>query len=179
MRAVILDVDERLIAERHRLGLDHRDEMWEGVLHVVPPPSRRHQVIAGHLHAALLPVALRLGLEISPETGVFANGDDYKVPDIAVYDPSVASERGVDGAPALVVEIRSPGDESTEKLPWYFERGVDEVLVVDRDALELDLWRRGDAVRGEADGSLYLETLGITVTPGAGTIVVEGRALDL
>lgn len=32
---------------------------------------------------------------------------------------------------ALVVEIRSPGDDTDQKIPFYAERGVDEVLIVD------------------------------------------------
>ena len=41
MRAVMLDVPESLLDERRRLGLDVFDEVWEGVLHMVPPPSDR------------------------------------------------------------------------------------------------------------------------------------------
>jgi hypothetical protein len=41
MRAVVLEMDERALNERERLGLDRRDEMREGVLHLVPPPSER------------------------------------------------------------------------------------------------------------------------------------------
>lgn len=32
---------------------------------------------------------------------------------------------------ALVVGIRSPGDDTDRKIPFYAERGVDEVLIVD------------------------------------------------
>lgn len=34
----MLEVPEGLLAERARLGHDRFDEMWEGVLHMVPPP---------------------------------------------------------------------------------------------------------------------------------------------
>ncbi len=36
MKAVILEVDAAMLAERRSKGLDHRDEMWPGVLHLVP-----------------------------------------------------------------------------------------------------------------------------------------------
>ena len=39
----MLDVPESLLDERRRLGLDVFDEVWEGVLHMVPPPSGEHQ----------------------------------------------------------------------------------------------------------------------------------------
>jgi hypothetical protein len=38
----MLDVPAALLAERQRLGLDLFDEMWEGELHMVPPPSAEH-----------------------------------------------------------------------------------------------------------------------------------------
>ncbi|HET9253937.1 MAG TPA: Uma2 family endonuclease [Pseudonocardiaceae bacterium] len=36
MRAVLLEVPESMLAERRRLGLDGRDEVWDSVLHMVP-----------------------------------------------------------------------------------------------------------------------------------------------
>lgn len=38
-----------------------------------------------------------------------------------------------DGAPAVVIEIRSPGDETWDKTEFYATIGVSEVWVVDRD----------------------------------------------
>jgi len=35
VRVVFLEAPEQLLAERRRLGLDGRDEMWEGELHRV------------------------------------------------------------------------------------------------------------------------------------------------
>jgi len=179
MRAVVLEVDERMIAERHRLGQDKRDEMWKGVLHMVPPASRRHQKLETALWAVLIPAAKAHGLDLQVETGVFAAADDYRVPDLVAFDETAASERGVDGAPVLVIEIRSPRDESDEKLPWYVERGTKEVLIVDRDSLALDLWRAGRRVAANEDGSLVLETLGVTIMPAGDTLLVDGAALDL
>ncbi|MGI9120683.1 MAG: hypothetical protein ACR2G7_11290 [Acidimicrobiales bacterium] len=42
MRAVLLEAPQSLLEERRRLGLDIFDEMWEGVLHMVPPPGGPH-----------------------------------------------------------------------------------------------------------------------------------------
>ena len=39
----------------------------------------------------------------------------------------------LEGGPTVVVEIRSPGDETMEKLPFYAQLGVPEVWIVDRD----------------------------------------------
>jgi len=49
----MLDVPSHLLAERRRLGLDLFDEMWEGELHMVPPPSEEHQRTGGRLSVAL------------------------------------------------------------------------------------------------------------------------------
>jgi Uma2 family endonuclease len=77
-------------------------------------------------------------LLISQETGFFRTSDDYRVSDWAIYRPDQASARGTEGA-ELVVEIRSPGDESLAKIPWYVARGCREVLIVDRDTLAVEL----------------------------------------
>jgi hypothetical protein len=42
MRVLLLDAPQAMFDERRRLGLDGRDEMWDGVLHVVPPPGGPH-----------------------------------------------------------------------------------------------------------------------------------------
>jgi len=91
--------------------------MWVGVVHVVPPRSSRHQRIELQVAMALLPLAKRRGWYISTDTGVFASDDDYKVPDVVVYSREVSSERGVDGAPEIVIEARSPGDSPTTRFP--------------------------------------------------------------
>jgi hypothetical protein len=47
MRAVLLEVPEAMLAERRRLELDGRDEVWNGVLHMVPPSGGPHQRLGG------------------------------------------------------------------------------------------------------------------------------------
>lgn len=168
-----------MIAERHRLGLDRHDEIWEGVLHVVPPASHRHQQLEFELAKALEGAAQRRGWRVLVETGVFAAADDYRVPDVVVFGPEAASERGVDGSPEVVVEIRSPGDESDAKVPWYLARGARAVLVIDRDALGLDLDLPTGRVEPDADGGVLLEALGLRIVPQAGTLEVGGEPLRL
>jgi Uma2 family endonuclease len=171
----MLDVPESLLDERRRLGLDVFDEVWEGVLHMVPPPSGEHQRLELRLGAALLSVADRRGLIASNETGLFAADDDYRVPDIVVSHPGDCSQRGVDDTAVLVVELRSPHDETDEKLPWYAARGVAEILIVDPATRQFELYRSEGgiavAVAPEADGSVTLLTLGarlLTVTTDGG-----------
>jgi Uma2 family endonuclease len=177
MRVVMLDVPESLLDERRRLGLDVFDEVWEGVLHMVPPPSGEHQRLELELGSVFLTAAKRRGLVASNETGLFAADDDYRVPDIVVSLPANCSHRGVDDTAELVVELRSPGDESYEKLPWYAARGVTEMLIVDPATRRFELYRNDDGtpvpVVPDDDGGMTLETLGVRLltvaAAGSGT----------
>lgn len=140
MRAVWLGVPESFLEERRRLGLDTRDELWEGVLHMVPPPAWRHSVIQGHLYSALLQIARRRGLDGACEGGVFAAEKNWRVPDIVFARAEAAAESvpRLDGA-ELVVEILSPDDESRDKLPFYAKVGVREVWLVEPATREVEL----------------------------------------
>src|SRR3954462_4387312 len=113
MRALMLEPPEELLAERRRKGADRWDEVWDGLLHMVPPPSRWHQSFSRRLLHALEPTVEALGLEIDYETGVYRPGTgehDYRTPDLVVYRPEHGSERGIEGRAELLVEILSPGD---------------------------------------------------------------------
>lgn len=146
MRGVLLEVPASLLAERRRLGVDRFDEMWDGELHMVPPPSEEHQRIGIELAQVFLPLAKEAGFLVRYETGVFdpeAEGySDYRVPDLVAFAEPARSARGVEGAAALAVEIGSPGDESLDKLPFYSRVGVAEVLVIDRDTKAVRHWTR-------------------------------------
>jgi Uma2 family endonuclease len=160
----MVEVPAELLEQRRSAGVDRWDEMWEGVLHMVPPPSGRHQRFGMELALVLAPLAKARGLVPSYETGLFGTDDDYRVPDQVYADPERATDRGVDGAAELVVEILSPGDETYEKLDWYARLSVAEILVVDPDsrAVELFASRAGRAVLVQpgADVTLRLTSLG-------------------
>lgn len=119
------------LKERRRIsGIDRLDEVWEGVLHMVPAPHGRHAKVATQLAEILGPVARTAGLE--PAMGEFNLGEseeDFRVPDGGIHRPG--PDRLWYPTAALVVEIVSPGDESWQKLPFYAAHGVDEVLIVD------------------------------------------------
>ena len=160
----MLEVPEHLLQERRRLGHDRRDEMWEGVLHMVPQPLSHHQRLGALLLTAFMPAADGRGLWASYETSLFRPGtedSDYRVPDLVVARPENVSERGIEGRAELVIEIRSPGDESGEKVAFYADVGCQEVLLVDRDTLELELHVRGEA---QPSGDVVtLESLGAQI----------------
>ncbi len=121
---------EALLESRRRSGLDRFDEIWEGVLHMVPAPLGEHADISQQLAEVLGPLARAAGLTATM-SGFNLGGseNDFRVPDGGVHR---IRPRGVwHTTAALVVEIVSPGDESWKKLPFYAAHEVDEVLIVD------------------------------------------------
>ncbi len=159
----MLEVPQALLDERRAKGLDKSDEMWEGELHMVPPPSDEHQAVASELFLTLAPLAKRRGLLARYDpTGVFRPGveNDYRIPDQTYAHPDVRSERGIEGAASLVVEILSPYDETYRKLDWYAEVGVGEVLVIEPETRRVELFanRVGRMVPVEP---AYIEALGV------------------
>ncbi len=133
MRTLVLDPPTAglnpLLERRRRSGLDRFDEVWEGVLHMVPGPSGRHSLIEWQLARLLGPRAEQAGLYAGGQFNVGNDEQDFRVPDGGLH----RTPPGGTWHPtaALVVEIVSPGDESWEKLPFYADRQVDEVLIVD------------------------------------------------
>ena len=134
VRALILEPSSAGLAEmlerRRVTGLDRLDEVWDGVLHMVPAPSVAHADIAQQLAVILDAPARRAGL--LPTMHEFNLGEserDFRVPDGGLH-------RGRPGGAwvstaALVVEIVSQDDESWDKLPFYADHRVDELLIVD------------------------------------------------
>lgn len=151
MRTLILDPSsaglDELLARRRRSGLDRLDEIWEGVLHMVPAPSVAHARIAQQLAVLLDAPARAAGLIAAMhEFNLGESEHDYRIPDGGLLHPEAA---GVWlPTAAVVVEIVSPGDESWEKLPFYAEHQVDEVLIVD-PAQHAMHWLALDRAQGE------------------------------
>lgn len=140
MRTLILDPPtaglEELLERRRRSGLDRLDEMWEGVLHMVPAPTHEHGDIESQLHRIIGPLARQAGLTMIGQSNLGEGEHDFRVPDGALHRPGAS---GVwHPTAALVVEIVSPGDETWEKLPFYAEHDVDEVLIVDLTKRSVD-----------------------------------------
>jgi Uma2 family endonuclease len=140
MRAVVLDPStasfEELLERRRRSGLDRFDEVWDGVLHMVPAPSGPHSSVEWQLARLLGPLADRAGLHPGGQFNLGDDENDFRVPDGGLHRaPPLATWYPT---AALVIEIVSPGDESWEKLPFYAAHEVDEVLIVDPAARSVD-----------------------------------------
>ena len=133
-----------------------RHEIIDGVHYVTPSPVPRHQQLLGRLH-----VAVAKYLEAHPGTGeVYLSPLDTVFSQWDVVEPDllfVASDQlhmltdlNIQGAPALVVEILSPGTKKRDlgvKRELYDRGGVRDYWVVDPDANLVTIYRRA------ADGS--------------------------
>jgi Uma2 family endonuclease len=130
-------------------GLRH--ELIDGEHYVTPSPNMRHQRLAARIHAAFV-----LYLHDHPTVGeaFFAPFDvvfghyDVVEPDLLLItadQTTILTEKNVQGAPALVVEILSPGTRTTDEQikRRLFERGgVREYWVVDPEHDVIKVFRR-------------------------------------
>ncbi len=173
MRAVVVHVRAEELAERRTKGLDRWDEMWEGVLHMTPAPSLEHQRILDRLIEFLGPRirerrrgALYSGINVFRDAGPPA---DYRIPDltfVAAGREGILHPDGVRGEGAdAVIEIRSPEDETYDKLSFYAAVRVREVIVCDRDSKSPEIFRLAGngyvAVQRNIDGWLVSDAMGI------------------
>jgi Uma2 family endonuclease len=121
---------EALIERRRQAGVDRLDEVWQGVRHMVPGPSFEHARISQQLAQLLGPLADAAGLLATmSDFNLGESEHDFRIPDGGLHRPGAAGVWLTTAA--LVVEILSPDDESRQKLPFYAEHRVDEVLLVD------------------------------------------------
>lgn len=160
MRVLALDSSlpeiEALLEARRVSGRDRSDEMWDGVLHLSPHADFRHARLSQQLAELLGPLARGSGL--IPAVAEFNLGDsdqDYRVPDGGLVRARI--DALFVASAALVIEIRSPGDESWEKLPFYAAHGVDEVLIVDPQTREVNWLRLRDGGYVAAERSALIE----------------------
>ncbi len=144
---------EDWLAQRHALGQDLYDEVWEGEYHVAAAPTNRHANVQVQLVELLGPRARRAGLELLGPSNV-GQPTDFRVPDLALLR---REEHPVwNPVAAIVVEIVSPGDESRRKFAFYHRVGVEEVLIVDPEQRTVESFERGPDAFQPAAGSTIL-----------------------
>jgi Uma2 family endonuclease len=176
MKVVIPEVPTFVLDWRRRTGADRWDEMWEGVLHMPPAPSLAHQDfesdIEGWLRTYWAPGRGRVYRNVN----VAAEGNwphDYRIPDLVLLARErfgIRRDEYLDGAPDVVIEIESPGDETREKLSFYARIGVPEVWIFDRDtrAPEIHVLRGGqyEPAASGAEHWLLSSATGVQVRQG-------------
>lgn len=127
----------------------HRYELLDGALLVTPSPAARHQRIVPVLWQVLRESA-PAGYEVFVAPLDVALGPDTVVqPDVLVARSEIVTEDGVDGVPALAVEVLSPSTRSFDlgaKKLCYEQAGCPAYWVIDPDMLWLRAWElRGGA----------------------------------
>jgi Uma2 family endonuclease len=172
VRAVLVNA-ESLLEQRRRLDIDRQDERWDGEWHFVNPSKRWHPRVNSDMYVVLTPLARSRGLVPYCEaTGIFADLEtDWRVPDQVYARPDQEIDEGLTGA-ELVVEVRSPGDESYAKLAFYAARGITEAMIVHRD-------RRFELFRLCPDGLYQPVEDGRCTTLGVTFTTVEGPKLRI
>ncbi|WP_199792736.1 Uma2 family endonuclease [Melaminivora suipulveris] len=147
---------ERVSVEQYLEGeqrTDVRHEYLAGHLVAMGGASDWHGLIAGSLHALLLPHARRKGCQLflaDMKVRIEHEGDDwFYYPDLVLAcDPADRESRYFRRNPCLLVEVLSPSTEQTdtrEKLLAYrLLPGLREYLLLRQDRVQADLYRRGD-----------------------------------
>jgi Uma2 family endonuclease len=139
-----------LIAERQRLGQDTHDEVWHGEYHMAPAASYEHGKSEMDLGSLFRPIAHARGMQVGAAFNLGQIGN-FRVPDMGVHRGQ-PSGVWLDTA-AIVVEVRSPDDETYDKFEFYFEHGVEELLITDLVSHEVQWYRRGESEFVRADSS--------------------------
>ena len=183
MKAVMSSVPPDILAWRKRTGADQFDEMWEGVLHMVPSPNRTHQDLEGALETWLrIHWAPQANGRVFHQINLAHPGrwpDDFRIPDLVLltqYRFAIDKDEYFEGGPDVVVEIKSPDDDTLEKIPFYAEIGVREIWIIDRDTKEIQAMDKGrlEALTPDPDGWWRSPTTGVEMVPaGSGKLAVR------
>jgi Uma2 family endonuclease len=152
MATMILDplLAEQLREQRRAWGSDKFDEVWEGIYMMAPLPNDEHQnlvfefcivlneSLGGQKHAQIRP-----GVNLTSQSVNWK--ENYRCPDVAVFLRDTKAENCDThwrGPADFLIEITSPGDRAHEKIAFYNEIGVHEVLIVNRETWTLELYQR-------------------------------------
>ncbi|HEV2494461.1 MAG TPA: Uma2 family endonuclease [Terriglobia bacterium] len=130
-----------------------RYEIIDGELFVTPSPRRSHQKVLGNLYYYLTQFVKNTGIgEVYPAPfDVVFSQFDVVEPDILYVSKvrsSVLTEKNVQGAPDLVIEVISPSTadiDRTTKLKLYARFGVQEYWIIDPDGPSAEVYRREKA----------------------------------
>lgn len=160
-----------------------RHELIDGVHYVTPSPYIPHQVLVGRLYLAIgnfLATRRQLGRVFLSPVDVVMSEHDIVVPDlifVAGDQQSILTEANVQGPPALVVEILSPGTRRRDegiKRRLFDEKGVSEYWLVDRKPMRVSVYRRAD------DGTFPLSaTLSAAADDHLETSLLPGFVLSI
>jgi Uma2 family endonuclease len=130
----------------------NRYEVIDGKLFVTPPPTWGHQFGLGNLYGIVWSFVhpRQLGFIVFAPTGVVLDPETGVEPDllyISKQRSEIIVERGVEGAPDLVVESLSPSTQRRDrgiKMRKYAESGVPHYWILDSRPRTLEAYRLKD-----------------------------------
>ncbi|HEY8597408.1 MAG TPA: Uma2 family endonuclease [Thermomicrobiales bacterium] len=133
---------------------DKRYEIIEGVLYEMPAPNAAHEIITMNLVQFVFSLVVwPLGGKIlTAPLDLFLRRGNPVQPDLLVLLPDqlgMISGRGIEGAPALLVEILSPGNSRHDlvtKRALYADAGVQEYWIVSPEAMIIEVLTLDGAV---------------------------------
>jgi Uma2 family endonuclease len=141
------------------LPADKRYEIIDGVLYEMPAPNAAHEVITMNLVQFVFSLVVwPLGGKIlTAPVDLFLQHDNPVQPDLLILLPEqlgMISERGIEGVPALLVEVLSPSNSRHDlvtKRALYARAGVPEYWIVNPEAMSMEiLTLDGDVYRSHA-----------------------------
>ncbi len=185
MRSTASAADVRLTYDDFLLFPDDgkRHELIDGVHYVTPSPRLRHQDLVGRLHGEIFlylrehPAAGRLF--IAPLDVVLSNYDVVE-PDllfIAGDQAGIMTEKNIQGAPALVVEVMSKSTrkrDSQIKRRLFEQVGVREYWLIDPELDTVQVFRPTTDRRLVRVEELTAEDGGTLTTP-----LLPGCGIDI
>ena len=145
----LASIEEYLEGEQHG---DTKHEYLAGQVVAMVGATRTHALIAGSLHAALLPAARRKGCQLfMADMKVRIDHADesyFYYPDVVLSCATADKHPLYTALPCLIVEVLSPSTEridTREKLFAYrLPPSLREYLLLRQDELRAELYRRGD-----------------------------------
>jgi Uma2 family endonuclease len=149
-----------------------RYELFDGVLSVSPSPRLRHQVLVERLYRSIRAAADAAGGKaIFPPFDVLFGRRTLVIPDVTFVSAERVgriTERGIEGAPDLVVEVLSASTEARDrgvKRSLYARHGVREYWIVDPAAAAVERHRLVDGELARVDALARGDTLRTGLLP--------------
>ena len=129
-----------------------RHEIIDGDHFMTPAPNTKHQRVSGRLFTALTNFlkARKSGEAFAAPYDVVLSEEDIVEPDllfISATRAAIITEKNIQGAPDLVIEILSAGTRKTDEIikrKLYERYGVREYWIVDPELETVKIYRLSD-----------------------------------
>jgi Uma2 family endonuclease len=137
---MVTTVKKLTYADYERMPADgFRHEIVEGEEYMTPAPNLDHQTVVGNAFRLIANhvAGRKLGRVFVAPTDVVLSKHDIVEPDVVFVSEkhlSILSEKNIQGAPDLVIEILSPStaaEDRGRKLTMYDRTGVSEYWMID------------------------------------------------